>query len=471
MGAFMTEKGLGDLESIISDVMSDGSARGLAIGITDGSGRILYERYFGYRDEERRLPIDRDTIFGMASVTKSFTALSIMQMQADGLLSVTDPVSKYIPGFSGMNNGEPVLIWHLMCHSGGYFPLPRIVVDKTAKEMGIEDTLSDELIYRDDFADEGVRLVASRLDAQTRFTGRPGERLSYCNDGFGLLSDIIRRHSGYGSFASYLENRILGPLKMTRSNISFIRNTLDDNAAVLYSLEEGKWRADRDYQNDAFVLHGGGALKSTLSDMLKYAVMYLNEGVSADGMRIIDRYSIHEMEKPRQVMKPGVYYGYGLESRMIGDMTVIEHTGSLPGVSSSFSFSPEAQLGIVVLCNTMDVAVSAIADAAMNVALGLPAISPRPWHADRQWSEEEMAELEGSYVSGEGDSFILSRSNGTLAMSLNGSDIGLKAIYPWQGMVRKKYSDVYLTPIRDENGKVFAAQYGSRIFPKTGPSA
>ena len=187
MGAFMTEKGLGDLESIISDVMSDGSARGLAIGITDGSGRILYERYFGYRDEARRLPIDRDTIFGMASVTKSFTALSIMQMQANGLLSVTDPVSKYIPGFSGMNNGEPVLIWHLLCHSGGYFPLPRIVVDKTAKEMGIEDTLSDELIYRDDFADEGVRLVASRLDAQTRFTGRPGERLSYCNDGFGLL--------------------------------------------------------------------------------------------------------------------------------------------------------------------------------------------------------------------------------------------------------------------------------------------
>ena len=75
-----------------------------------------------------------------------------------------------------------------------------------------------------------------------------------------------------------------------------------------------------------------------------------------------------------------------------------------------------------------------------------------------------MAELEGSYVSGEGNSFILSRT-------INGSDIGLKAIYPWQGMVRKKYSDVYLTPIRDENGKVFAAQYGSRIFPKTGPSA
>ena len=346
----MTEEGKKQLEALVAQVMEDCSARGVAVGIVNAKGEIQYEQYFGYRDEENKLPINRDTIFGMASVTKSFTALSIMQMQMDGILSVDDPVSKYIPEFTNKNQDQPVKLWHLMCHSGGYFPLPRIVVDKTAQAMGIEDTLEEELIYRKDFADEGIRLVAERLDNQTRFTGRPGQRMSYCNDGFGLLSDIVRRHSDCDSFAEYLDKHVLKPIGMDRSNTSFIRNTLDENAAVLYSFENGEWRADRDYQNDAFVLHGGGAMKSTLGDMMKYAVMYLNEGAAENGNRIVDRYSVQEMEKPRQFMKPGVYYGYGLETKQVGDRAVYEHGGSLPGVSSNFSFCPQEEVGIVVLC-------------------------------------------------------------------------------------------------------------------------
>ena len=231
----MTPEGKAKLEELIARVMKDGQARGIAVGIVNAAGEIQYENYFGYRDAENRLPITRDTIFGMASVTKSFTALSIMQMQQDGLLKVDDPVSRYIPEFTNKNQSEPVKLWHLMCHSGGYFPLPRIVVDKTAQEMGIEDSLDAELIYREDFAEEGIRRVAGRLDSQTRFTGRPGQRMSYCNDGFGLLSDIVRRHSGYGSFAEYLDKKILKPIGMDRSNISFIRNSQDENAAILYS--------------------------------------------------------------------------------------------------------------------------------------------------------------------------------------------------------------------------------------------
>ena len=456
----MTERGERELESLVENVMQDGNARGIALGVVEKDGTLVYERYFGYRDAENKLPINRDTIFGLASITKSFTALSIMQMQKDGILSVDDPVSKYIPEFKDPQP-EKVKLWHLMCHSGGFFPLPRIVVDKTAAEMGIEDSLENGLDVRSDFADEGVLRVATRLSSQTRFTGRPGERMSYCNDGFGLLSDIIRRYSGYGSYAEYVKERILNPLGMTRSNIAFLRNSLDDNAAVLYSLENGEWRADRDYQNDAFVLPGGGAMKSTLSDMLRYAIMYLNEGEG-----IIDRYSIHEMEKPLQIVKPGLFYGYGLESKALSDMTIIEHGGSLPGVSSNFSYSHEAGCGVIVLCNTMDVAVSAIADGLMRFYLDFPIVPERPTHREKKWSTEEIEGLEGSYISGEGDSFILKKSGDGLSMTFNGNPLDLIPLYSWQGMVRKKYSDVYLTAIRDENGKVFAARYGTRIFPK-----
>lgn len=144
-------------------------------------------------------------------------------------------------------------------------------------------------------------------------------------------------------------------------------------------------------------------MKSTLGDMLKYAVMYLNEGVAGNGNRIVERYAVQEMEKPRQFMKPGIYYGYGLETKQVGDRAVYEHGGSLPGVSSNFSFCPQEEVGIVVLCNTMDVSVAAIADAALNAYCGLEVEEERQIHAERSWSAEELEELAGSYVSGEGD--------------------------------------------------------------------
>lgn len=460
-------QGLSHLEAHTAQIMEEAKARGIAVGVVDRTGKILYEKYFGYRDEEKKLPINRDTIFGMASVTKSFTALSIMQMQKDGLLSVDDAVSAYIPEFTNKNQKEPVRLSHLMSHSGGYFPLPRIVVDKTAQEMGIKDSLEEELVDREDFAEEGIRRVAGRLDSQTHFTGHPGQRMSYCNDGFGLLSDIVRRHSGYGSFSAYLKERIFKPLGMERSNISFLRNSLDENAATLYTLEDGKWRADHDYENDAFVLHGGGALKSTLGDMLKYVSMYLNEGKSQDGTQVIDRDSIEEMCRLRQIVKPGVYYGYGLEMSQMEDMVLVEHGGSLPGVSSNLCFCPQKGIGVIVLCNTMDVPVYSIGTMALRLYCGLPLEAERTEHTPRSWSKEEKRELAGDYVSGEGDRFSIKElENGELSMEVNGTPVEMKSVYPWQGMVRKKYSDVYLTAFRDENGKVFAARYGSRIFPK-----
>ena len=71
----------------------------------------------------------------------------------------------------------------------------------------------------------------------------------------------------------------------------------------LYSFENGEWRADRDYQNDAFVLHGGGGMKSTMGDMLKYAVMYLNEGTAENGNQIVDR-DVYKRQIPTCIKNP-----------------------------------------------------------------------------------------------------------------------------------------------------------------------
>ena len=103
----------------------------------------------------------------------------------------------------------------------------------------------------------------------------------------------------------------------------------------------------------------------------------------------------------------------------------------------------------------------------MRICCGLSPEEERIAHHPRQWTAEEAKQLAGSYVSGEGDAFTLTpEEDGSLSMVCNGKKENLKSIYPWQGVVRKKYTDAYLTAVRDEEGNVFAAQYGSRVFPK-----
>lgn len=96
-------------EELVSRIQERSNAVGIAVAIVDRNGNTQYEKFFGYRDQEKKLPIDEDTIFGLASVTKSFVALSIMQLVEAGKVNLDDPVSKYIPEFTNRNQ-KPVMV-------------------------------------------------------------------------------------------------------------------------------------------------------------------------------------------------------------------------------------------------------------------------------------------------------------------------------------------------------------------------
>ena len=177
-------------EAFVGDVMKQYEAVGLAVSVFDKSD-VLYEKAFGCRDQESQKPIDENTIFGLASVSKSFTAMSIMLLRQRGLVDLNEKVSTYIPEFRDPQD-QPVLVWHLLCHSGGFFPMPRILVEHVAAGMGIWNGGKDELTFDESLALEGTRQVAERMSTRTSFICKPGERMSYCNDGFGLLSEIVR---------------------------------------------------------------------------------------------------------------------------------------------------------------------------------------------------------------------------------------------------------------------------------------
>ena len=201
-------------EKLVEDIKKDHEASGIAVAIIDKSGKTQYEKFWGVRDLESGKEVNGDTIFGLASVTKSFTALSIMQLEEKGIIDLDAPISQYIPEFTNKNQSKKVTVRHLLSHAGGFFPLPRILVGNVAESLGLDEEKDGDFAYNDAVAQEGVKLVAERLDAQTKengLNGQPGEYLSYCNDGFGLLSDIIRRYGGEPSYADYLVKHVLKP--------------------------------------------------------------------------------------------------------------------------------------------------------------------------------------------------------------------------------------------------------------------
>ena len=98
----------------------------------------------------------------------------------------------------------------------------------------------------------------------------------------------------------------------------------------------------KDYYDNAFVLGGAGSMKSTISDMKKILYMYLNHGKTPDGGRILSMEGIRSMCRPRMEYRPESWYCYGLATKKIDDVTVVEHGGSLTGVSSNMSWSYDA---------------------------------------------------------------------------------------------------------------------------------
>lgn len=455
-------------EELVERIRTQSGACGIAVAIVDKAGNTQYEKFFGCRDAENQLPIDGETIFGLASVSKSFVALSIMQLAEKGIIDLDAPVSRYIPEFTNKNQ-ETVKVWHFLCHSGGFYPVHRTVMKEIAEKLGIDVNTCGDLAYNKEFAEAGAKAVAEQLDAQTKehgLIGKPGEYMSYCNDGFGLLSDIVRRYGGENSFAEYVKKNILEPLHMDRSGADFIRPAADENAAVLYKKKDGQMVGCRDYLDNAFVLGGAGALKSTLNDMKKYIAMYLNYGKGQDGERLLSMEGVRTMCRPRMEYRPESFYCYGLATKKIDDLTVVEHGGSLTGVSSNMSWSYDAGAGVMVLCNTSGVPVSTIADAAMKMYNGKTQLEDRDVYTECEWSESVKRSVSGVYSSGEGDGLEIYLEDGVPKAKADGEEAKFVAVQENLGIIRNVNKDAYVKLFLNENEEVFAVGFGGRMLPK-----
>lgn len=187
-----------DVRAFAGGVREQNAVPGLAVAV-GREGVEVYAAGFGEREIGAGAPVTPDTVFGVASVTKSFTALAVMQLHEAGKLSVDDPVTRYLPEFRtpDAEATRAITLHHFLTHTAGFPPLPSRFFAFARSAEG-DAAAGGKPSWAADHApiDTYEDLMDYLAEGGYMMLGAPGKRFSYCNEGFALLGAIIARVSG-----------------------------------------------------------------------------------------------------------------------------------------------------------------------------------------------------------------------------------------------------------------------------------
>ncbi len=295
-------------------------------------GHILFERSYGMANYEWGVANSEKTKFHIASVTKTFTAAAILQLERQGKLKLGDPLSKYVPDFL---NGERITIEQMLTHTSGlpdFYSLPEYPIRKYQKV-----TLAD--------------LVAWVKTKPLDFL--PGSKSSYSNTGYAFLAYIIEQVSGK-PYEQFLAEEVLKPAGMKDTG-TFRDDAIIANRATGYQPAFGDHGLRNAPAYDKTILTGSGSLYSTTADLYQWCRLM-------DSNRFFDARGDH---------------AYGWSARETKSRhKYIEQSGRDPGFSSHIALFPEDRLIVIVLGNLEDAAVNPLADDLAAIALGEDRATP-----------------------------------------------------------------------------------------------
>jgi len=286
-------------------------------------GRVLLSKGYGMANYELDAPNTPQTKFHLASISKTFTAAAIMILEERGLLSVSDPLSKYIPDYP---EGDKIAIHHLLIHTSG-IPNVNNFPDYNARSK-FPQTLANI-----------IEMFKNRS-----LTMKPGERYSYSNSNYNVLAFIIEKVSGK-SYGDFLKENIFDPLGMKDTGHDGAANALIKGRASGYApvgpgdLENAPWI-------DWTIKTGNGSLYSTVEDLYKWDRALYTE-------KILKKSALDKMFTLR-VEAAG--YGWFIERRL--NRKVIRFSGRSPGFQGEIQRYIDDDVCVIVLSNNYSGAAS-----------------------------------------------------------------------------------------------------------------
>jgi CubicO group peptidase (beta-lactamase class C family) len=351
---------------------------GCAVAVTRNDA-VAFAKGYGMADLEHETPITPDTRFYIASISKQFTAMSVVLLAQDHRLSLDDPIQKWVPEVPSF--GTTITLNNLLHHTSGlrdYFTL-----------LALSGWPSDGHFTESEF----LALVSR----QKSLNFQPGDEFLYSNTGYVLLSIVVKRASGQ-SLRDFAAARIFGPLGMTHTEFRDNHNASIPQRALGYQPSDSGYRTS---QPEIDVVGDGGVF-STVGDLAKWDENFREPRVG--GQAAIDR-----------LLKPGqlndgetIPYGLGLTIGQFHGLKTISHGGSYGGYQSELLRFPEQNLSVITLCNT-SLASPTLAEQVSTVRLGLasqkPAVAPLDLASGLLGAGESQAHSEASAPRRRSDQF------------------------------------------------------------------
>jgi CubicO group peptidase (beta-lactamase class C family) len=333
------------IDALVREFIAREHIPGAAWGIVI-DGALAHVGTAGVRDIASKAPVEPDTVFRIASMTKSFTALAILKLRDEGRLSLDDPAERHVPELKNLTypttDSPRITIRHLLSHAEG-FP-----EDNPWGDQQLAATDADL-----------SRLMRSGIP----FSNAPGVAYEYSNFGFAILGRIVQNVSRL-PYGDYLAAEVLAPLGLAATTLE-PRSVPAHRVARGYRWEDQQWKEEPQLADGAFGPMGG--LLTSIRDLGRYVVLHLDAWPPRDTPEspVIRRASLREMQqvsrtRPTTVTRPPTGpvqlnaggYGFGLGISETCDFGhIVAHSGGLPGFGSQMRWLPEYGVGLVALAN------------------------------------------------------------------------------------------------------------------------
>ncbi len=308
---------------------------GMAVAVTDGE-KVIFSEGFGVDSvDQPDVPTSADSIFRIASVSKTFTAVVIMCLCEEGVLDLDTPIKTYIPDieFSRPEAKETMTLRHLLTHTAG-MPADDYMHAGSTDESTMNDVILETL-------------------PTLKLSSLPGEgKYQYSTWGYNLIGCVASVVTGK-SLSQLVSEYVLDPLDMTATTFDYeVASNLEYPLSQPHIVSGGKHKVDKLLINTAF--NAGAGLYSNTTDLCKFARFFLNGGVSDSGERILSEESMNDMLAMHSIRSATSYYGFGVILNSFTGRYIYGHTGTYYGQNyyCSFFMDPKTGCGVVTLTNS-----------------------------------------------------------------------------------------------------------------------
>lgn len=341
----------GKYETFFRDLVSNRNYPGAAFAIVSRD-QMLHISTYGHTNAARTREINEQTVFRLASVSKTFAAEIVGLLVEDGTMDWHDPVTRYLPDFKISGDASKIQVRHLLGQSTGLIPY--------AYDNLLEHGKSMDAIWQ-------------RM-SDLPYLCQPGKCYGYQNSVFSLVDPVVENATAI-SYEILVEQRIFKPLGMNNASVGYEEFVNNPNRAEPHSRSKGKWKTVQ-VQPNYYRAAPAAGINASIQDMGKWVQAQLGNKPDVLSPELVENLRQPRIRTQRELYRKqwksilsDAHYGLGWRVYQLGDEQLIYHGGWVSGFRADVAFSPQHDIGFVILLNAESSGISELTTRFWQMAL------------------------------------------------------------------------------------------------------